>query len=86
MVAIVDDEVAGVVGISRSQFVNVMFSDYRPALEPYLKSITVLRAVMQVMSWAAGRVVYAVPRDDEGQRVLKRLGFEPHGEVYRWPK
>jgi hypothetical protein len=81
IVALLDGEPVGIIGVTQGQPVGRLFSEYKPALEPFLKGVTVLRAVKRVQAMLDG-VVYAVARGVEGERVLCRLGFERRGDLY----
>jgi hypothetical protein len=87
MVATIDGEVAGIIGISREGDIGKYFSEFKPELRPHLKSITILRAIkasLQIVRDYHGPVV-AVAQDGEGCRILHRLGFDHiHGANYVW--
>ena len=82
-----DGEVTGIAGVARERDWGKFFSDYKPQLQPYLKSITVMRAVkdaLQIVREYRGPVL-AIARDAEGCRILHRLGFTHlHGAWYGW--
>lgn len=78
-------EPVAIIGLAKEPDRDRAFSEYKPALCPYLKSMTVLRAIKAFMRWVeASRVpVYAV---SEGTGLLERLGFQDIGEgVFVWP-
>lgn len=85
-VATLDDEVVGVIGIATHRGVNRVFSDMKDELRPYLRSMKILRLIKRVIGWIPEYrgLVYAIPDDDEGRRVLTRLGFEDRGEHFEW--
>ena len=82
---------AGLIGIARQGRMARLFSEFRPELRPYLKSITALRAIKSAAA-AVKRSrlpVYAIAQEDEpdAPRILTRLGFVPHETqvgVYVW--
>ena len=75
-----DGRVEGVVGVSREKEFGKFFADYSEALEPHLRSITVMRAVKKAMELVKsyGGPVISVASHGEGARLLTRLGFT-HG-------
>ena len=77
-VAYLDDEAVGIIGLARQGSINVLFSEYQPELEPYLKRMTILRAIKSIMEIAASHpgFVEAISDRDEGDRILTRYGFE----------
>ena len=76
---------AAIIGLATERVRARAFSEYTPALQPYLKSITVMRAVKaaQQMFADSRKPVFAVR---EGcSDFLERLGFvQVDGEVYSW--
>jgi hypothetical protein len=75
----------GIIGVAKDAHVARLFSEYRAELRPWLRSITVLRAIKRAMEIVAEYPkVYAVAEHSEGERVLSRLGFVRQGEVYTW--
>ncbi len=88
LVLTVDGEPEGIIGISRSKGVLTLFSQFQPALEPYLKKPAVLRAGFKVMNWvkASRQMVISHAQHDEGHRLLTRVGFEQmEKDLYLWP-
>ncbi len=87
MVAVMDDEVVGVIGIVREQLWGKFFSDSKPKLQPHLKSITIMRAIKRSLKFCddyRGRVL-AVAKDAESCRLMHRLGFTHlYGGWYGW--
>lgn len=80
-----DDSPAGVIGLAKARDRLLMFSEYKPELAPYLKSMGALRAIKEAMRWASESKlpVFAVCQDSE--RLLERLGFvHVQDGVYRW--
>ncbi len=76
-----------IIGVSREDDIGKYFSDYRDELKPYLRSMTVLRAIKASMEFVNNfqGPVYSVARDAEGARLLARLGFtHMNGDVYSW--
>lgn len=88
IVAVMDDEVVGVIGLAREDEYGRYFSDFKPVLHPYLRSITILRAIKRSMEFVRRYrgLVMAEAEHEEGQRILRRLGFEHvDGEFFVWP-
>lgn len=86
MVILVDDEPAAVIGLAYRPDCATAFSDSKPEIDPYRKSMTVLRAIKKVMQMVkdSKRTVYAL-RQEETDTIV-RLGFEHvQDEVYKWP-
>lgn len=74
-----------IIGLAKEATRDRAFSEYRPAMQPYLRSITVGRAIMAFVKWLhESRVpVYAI---SEGTGLLERIGFQQvSGEIYEWP-
>ena len=86
-VALLDGQVAGFIGIVREQAVGKLFCDFKPELQPYLQSITIMRAVKASMKFAEqykGPIV-AIAEHAEGCRILHRLGWTHlKGDLYGW--
>jgi hypothetical protein len=74
LVITVDGEPCGIIGLAKEPQCDRAFSEYRPALEPYLKRMAVLRAILAFMQWVKTNPVqvYAL---SEGTGILERLGF-----------
>lgn len=73
------------IGLAYGLDCATMFSDSKPAIEPFKRRLTVLRAIKFAMKLAdtCGRDVYAVRH--EGTNILPRLGFEHYnGDIYKW--
>ena len=87
LVAVLDGNVVGVIGIVREQLWGRFFSDFAPALQPYLKSITIMRAIKRSLRFCddyRGPVV-AIAKDAESCRFMHRLGFTHlQGVAYAW--
>lgn len=87
MVVEIDGQVAGIVGISREYTIGKFFADFKPELGPYLKSVTVWRAIKAALQFCdeyRGPVI-AVAEHGEGCRILHRLGFDHlEGAHYGW--
>ena len=84
-----DGEPVGVVGVIRERYFGKFFSDFKPELQPHLRSITIMRAINGALDYAdryRGPVI-AVAKDAEGCRILFRLGFTHlQGALYGWLK
>lgn len=84
---LMDGEPAAIIGLAFDGARGLAFSEYKPQLEPHLKSMPVLRAIKaaQRMFAASRRPVFAVRESCNG--LLERLGFASvpdNEEVYRW--
>jgi hypothetical protein len=80
----VNGEPAGIIGLAKEPDRDRAFSEYRPSLAPHLRTIPVLRAIKEFMTWVhASRVpVYAVA---ENPVLLQRLGFKKVAhDIYFW--
>lgn len=82
-----DGEIVGVIGVVREPTVGRFFCDFQPKLQPYVRSITIMRAVKGSMAFVEqyrGPVV-AIAEHAEGCRILHRLGWTHlQGELYGW--
>lgn len=80
-------EIAGLAGVVRQGNAGLYFTDFKPELEPYLKSVAIMRVVkdsMEIVRDYLGPVV-AVAETVEGCKLLNRLGFKHlHGVIYQW--
>ena len=86
-VAEMDGEIVGVIGISRDREHGLFFSDFKPSLQPHLKSITIMRAIKRALRFCEQYrgPVLAVAEDAESCRIMHRLGFTHlHGVWYGW--
>lgn len=62
------------------------FSDYHADLAPFLKSMTVLRAIKAAQRMYSESVRPVIAVRENNNCLLERLGFVAvDGEVYRWP-
>ena len=87
VVALLDGEAVGLIGVVRERDFGKYFSEIKPQLQPYLKSITVLRAIKESMEYvrAYRGPVMSTAEHAEGCRMLHRLGFTHlHGAWYGW--
>lgn len=85
-----DGQIVGVIGLAREGHRAKYFSEFRPELRPYLKTMLCLRTITASMAYvrASKRPVFAIAQADEpdSHRILQRLGFEQFkDEVYLWP-
>lgn len=82
-----NEQPAGVVGVVREQDYGKFFVDFRPQLQPHLRSITIMRAVKESLRFAdeyRGPVI-AIAEHAESCRLLHRLGFTHlQGAIYAW--
>lgn len=86
-VAEIDGELVGMIGVVRERDYGKFFCDIRPKLQPYLRSITIMRAVKAAHRFCdeyQGPII-AVAEDAEGCRILNRLGWTHlEGALYGW--
>lgn len=92
VIALADDELAGIIGIARAGRYWVLHSEFRPALREHLRRLTLLRAIkmaQRLVEECRGPVIAVVnPEEPDSRRVLSRLGFtetNEDDEVYLWP-
>lgn len=88
-VAVMDGEVVGVIGVHRQPEYGIFFSDFKPKLQPYLKSITIMRGIKDAMRFVEEYrgPLMAHAEHVEGCRILNRLGFtHVQGAWYGWLK
>jgi len=87
IVAYLDHQPAGIVGVVREQGYGKFFCDFKPELQPHLRSITIMRAVKTALRFAdqyRGPVI-AIAETGESCRLLHRLGFTHlQGRYYGW--
>jgi hypothetical protein len=87
LVAVMDGKVVGCIGVVREGGVGKYFCDIGPDLEPYLRSMTIMRAIKQSMTFVhnyRGPVI-SLAEHAEGCRLLNRLGFTHlTGVYYGW--
>ena len=82
---LLDGDPVAIIGLAFCAGCAKMFSDTKTAVEPYMRTMTALRAIKFAMTLAdeCSRDVYAIRQ--EGTDILPRLGFEQvDNEVYRW--
>lgn len=89
VVVTLNDELAGVIGVSRHESYAQLFSEFRPGFRPHLKSLRTMRALKRVMSIVeeSKLPVYAIAEEGEPDsvRLLSRLGFIAFQDnVYQW--
>lgn len=89
VVAEMNGEIVGVVGVVREGPIGKYFCDFKPELEPHLRSMAILRAIKKSMEFVReyqGPMV-SVAEHAEGCRLLNRLGFTHlQGALYGWLK
>lgn len=90
IIVTMDDEPAGIVGIIREAWTSRFFSEYKEPLQPFLKSVIIMRAVKAALDFVKNypTAVYARAQHKEGCRILQRLGFVETDveDVFVWPK
>ncbi len=86
VVILLGDDPVAVIGLAYGKDCATMFSDTKPQILPFIKKMTVLRAIKFAMNLAdaCGRDVYAIRK--EGTDILPRIGFQHFdGDTYKWP-
>ena len=97
-VAVLDGRVVGIAGVaygglSKSRFVPEAFSEFKPELQPYLRSpqvqTAIRRVVKMIRTTRPGPIAYADSKHPGAERLLTRLGAvriasSEQGEVYQW--
>jgi hypothetical protein len=79
----------GVIGVVREHGIGKYFCDFSPALEPYLRSLTIMRAIKDSLRFVTEYKgpVGSIAEHAEGCRILNRLGFTHlEGTFYAWLK
>ena len=85
-IAIVKDEKPlAIIGLAFEGDRFQAFSEYKPELEPHLKSMTVLRAIKQGQAMIAAATLPVVAYSKGNPALLKRLGFVEVPGGYLWP-
>lgn len=86
-VAVLDGRVVGILGVVREGPIGKYFCDFKPEIEPFLRSMTIMRAIKRSMEFVydyKGPLV-SVAAHAEGCRILHRLGFTHlQGALYGW--
>jgi len=88
LVAEMNGEVVGVIGVVRDKQYGRFFFDGKEILKDHLRSITLMRGLKRAMKFVTeyNGLVISVAQHHEGARLLKRLGFRLiDGDVYLWP-
>ncbi len=84
-VAEIDGIVEGLIGLVMSRPIACLVSVFNEPLRPFLRSLSVLRAIRRARDLCAsyrGRIIAVQERDEpESPVILARLGFSPLGEV-----
>lgn len=75
IVVLLDDEPAGMIGLARERDRMIAFSEYKPVLEPHLKSMTVLRAIKAAHRMFLDAPLPVIVCDTTNPRLVERLGF-----------
>ena len=87
VIVTLDGEPVGIIGVSREDGIGKYFSEYRDALKPHLRSITVMRAIKASMEFVKDHPgpVYAGAEHEQGKHILTRLGFTNiDGDLFSW--
>lgn len=87
VVAVMDGRIIGILGVVREGDIGKYFCDFKPELEPYLRSMPIMRAIKQSMGFVHGYKgpLVSVAAHAEGCRILHRLGFTHlQGALYGW--
>jgi hypothetical protein len=84
-----DGKLVGMIGVIRDRMYGRYFCDFGSELQPYLRSMKIMRAIkesMQIVESYKGPVI-SVAEHVEGCRILNRLGFVHFdGVIYIWPR
>ncbi len=86
-VILMDGVPHGFIGIVREAGVGKYFTDNSDELQPYLKSITIMRALKASLDWcrAYRGPVIAIATTAQSCITMQRLGFEHlQGSYYGW--
>lgn len=75
VVVFLDDEPVGMAGLAYHADRYIAFSEFKPELEPYLKSMTVLRAVKAAQRMILTANLPVVVVDSTNPALMLRLGF-----------
>ena len=82
---VVDGEPAAIIGMAIERGRMRAFSEYKPALEPHLKSMPVLRAIKAAQQMFAQTSMPIVAVREGGSVILERIGFDHvDGDTYLW--
>lgn len=82
-----DGKTVGIIGLVREGGIGKFFTEYKPELEPYLKSITIMRSLRGALDWcrAYRGPVIAIATTAQSCVTMNRLGFEHmEGVYYGW--
>jgi hypothetical protein len=92
-VAEIDGEVQGIIGVALTRPFACMFSAFREALRPHLKSLSILRLIKRaeaaVRASSVPVLAIAEPTEVTAPGMLERIGFEyldriDGDEIYQW--
>lgn len=89
LVAEIDGEIVGCIGVLRERYVGKYFFDCDARLTPHFRSIKLLRALKASMRWVKEYQGPLVSMADgaEGAEILIRLGFTHlEGDLFGWLK
>lgn len=75
IVILLDDEPVGIAGIARERERAIAFSEYKPVLEPYLKTMPVLRAVKAAQKIIRSTTLPVLVFNSSNPALMERLGF-----------
>lgn len=80
-----DGEPVGIIGMANERERSRAFSEYKPALEPHLKSITCMRAIKAAQRMFASSAKPIIAVREGCAEILERVGFvHVDGDVYLW--
>jgi hypothetical protein len=86
IVILMDEEPVAIIGLAREGDRYRAFSEYRPELEPHLRTMPVLRAIKAGQKMVNDAPLPVVALADGKPGFLARLGFnEIQPGVYLWP-
>lgn len=83
---LMDDAPVAIIGLAQHRDRYQAFSEYKPALEPHLRSMAVLRAIKAAQSMIASAVMPVVAFCKDKPDLIERLGFiKVRNGAYLWP-
>lgn len=70
-----DEEPVAIIGLAYQRDRYIAFSEFKPELEPHLKSMTVLRAVKAAQRMFLDSPLPVLVKDTTNPPLIERLGF-----------
>jgi hypothetical protein len=75
IVILLDDEPAAMIGLERRRDRFVCFSEFKPELEPHLKTMPVLRALKALKTMIHESPLPVIVQNTTNPKLIERLGF-----------